>query len=65
MRLYVVRHAQVHIKPHVAPKDWALSQEGIVSTGTMMENEHWPDVSVIYHSPEKKAEQTEKSVLSI
>jgi broad specificity phosphatase PhoE len=60
--LYTVRHAQVQIDPAIPPHEWHLSAEGQASIAELSAKESWEGVSVIWHSPEPKAEQTARVI---
>lgn len=64
-KLYVVRHAQVRRDPKIPVGDWELSDGAAESIRTLVENNSWGDVSHIYHSPEKKCEQTARIIGNI
>ena len=57
-KLYIIRHAQVEIKPEMPPPQWRLSAEGKKSVQPLVSAYGISDISCVYHSPEIKAAQT-------
>lgn len=55
MRLYLVRHAAVAVRPDTPASEWHLSPEGRDAADALAEEPHWQAVSAIYTSPEPKA----------
>ncbi len=62
MRLYLVRHAAVTIRPDRPSRDWHLSPQGRAAALTLAREAYWADVSVIYTSTEPKAIATGQRV---
>jgi len=55
VRLYLVRHAAVTVKPGVPSSDWHLSAEGRAAAGQLAEEAFWSGVRGLHVSPEPKA----------
>lgn len=58
MRLYLVRHAAVTVRPGSAPRHWGLSPEGRAAAQTLAGAPHWAGLAAVYSSPEPKAAGT-------
>ena len=62
MRLYLVRHAAVTVRPEVPPPQWHLSPEGRAAAEALAEEPYWAELAVIYTSPEPKAVGTAQRI---
>jgi broad specificity phosphatase PhoE len=62
VRLYLVRHAAVTVRPEVPAERWHLSPEGRDGASALAEDPSWPDVALIYTSPEPKAVATAQRI---
>jgi len=62
LRLHLVRHAAVTARPGIPPKRWHLSSEGRAGALALSEDPCWPDVTLVYTSPEPKAVATAQRV---
>ena len=67
LKLYVVRHAQVAVQPHVRPEEWQLSEEGIAAAQMLARRSEWADVELaaVYHSPQRKTAQTAAAISGV
>lgn len=61
-KLYVVRHASVHVDFGVPSSEWVISEDGIRATRDLVLTEPWSEVRHIYHSPEPKAAVTARII---
>ena len=64
-KLYVVRHAQVHVDFGVPSSEWVISEDGIRATRDWVLAEPWSEVRHIYHSPEPKAVATARIISNL
>lgn len=64
MRLYLVRHAAVTVRPALPSSQWHLSPEGRAAAEALAENEEWSSIAVVYSSPEPKAIATAQRIAS-
>jgi broad specificity phosphatase PhoE len=55
VRLYLVRHAGVTVRPALPSTDWHLSPEGRAAVDALANAPFWPGVRGIHTSPEPKA----------
>ena len=55
MKLYLVRHAGVAVRPGTPPAQWHLSPEGRAAADTLANELFWPGVRGIHTSAEPKA----------
>ena len=62
MRLYLVRHAAVPVRPGRPPESWHLSPEGRAGASALAEEPCWADVALVYSSPEPKAVATAQRI---
>ena len=62
VRLYLVRHAAVTVRPDLPPSQWHLSPEGRAAAKAMAEESCWAELAVIYASPEPKAVGTAQRI---
>jgi len=53
--LYLVRHAAVTFRPDRPSAHWHLSPEGRAAAESLAEEPYWPQLAVVYTSPEPKA----------
>ena len=58
MRLYVIRHAQVRIRPDLPASQWHLAPEGRAATEALAHRLPAGALRAIHHSPEPKAAET-------
>lgn len=57
-KLFVIRHGSVEKDPALAPELWPLSDLGRAKTEELARQEDWTGVVKLYHSPERKAQET-------
>ncbi|MGI6343949.1 MAG: histidine phosphatase family protein [Bacillota bacterium] len=57
-KVYVVNCSQAASELFLPPDQWRLSQAGILLLMPIVEASLWQNVSVIYHAPEVRAQQT-------
>jgi len=62
MRLYLVRHAAVVVRPAQPSAQWHLSPEGRAAADALADAPFWPSVSGIYASTEPKATGTAQRI---
>jgi broad specificity phosphatase PhoE len=62
VRLYLVRHAAVTVRPDVPGPYWHLSPEGRDGASALAEDPCWPHVAIICSSPEPKAVATAQRI---
>ncbi len=62
MRLYLVRHSGVTVRPGRPGAEWHLSQEGRAAADALANQQHWADLPVIHTSPEPKASSTAQRI---
>jgi broad specificity phosphatase PhoE len=55
VRLYLVRHAAVTVRPTKPSAQWHLSAEGRAAAEALAEDDQWASVAVVYCSTEPKA----------
>ena len=55
MRLSLVRHAAVTVRPGSLPQHWRLSPEGRAAGEALASAPHWAGLATVYTSPEPKA----------
>ncbi|MCH7811727.1 MAG: histidine phosphatase family protein [Chloroflexi bacterium] len=55
MRLSLVRHAAVTVRPGSLPQHWRLSPEGRAAAEALAGAPHWAGLTTVYTSPEPKA----------
>lgn len=55
MKLYLVRHAGVTVRPALRSADWHLSPEGRAAADALADEPFWPGARGIHTSPEPKA----------
>jgi len=55
MKLYLIRHASVVVRPGLPPAQWHLSPEGRSAAGALADEPFWPGVRGIHASSEPKA----------
>ena len=58
MRLYLVRHSGVTVRPERPGAEWHLSQEGRAAADALADEQHWTELDAIHTSPEPKASST-------
>ena len=58
MRLHLVRHAAVTVRPNAPGPQWHLSPEGRAAAETLGEEPHWAELRGLHTSPEPKAVAT-------
>ncbi len=62
MRLYLVRHSGVTVRPERPGAEWHLSQEGRAAADALADDLHWADLPAIHTSPEPKASSTAQRI---
>ncbi|MCH8025592.1 MAG: histidine phosphatase family protein [Chloroflexi bacterium] len=62
MRLYLVRHAGVTVRPERPGAEWHLSQEGRAAADAVADEQHWAELDAIHTSPEPKASSTAQRI---
>ena len=62
MRLYLVRHAAVAVRPDAPAAQWRLSPEGRAGAEALGAERFWADVASIATSPEPKAVATAQRI---
>ncbi len=62
MRLYLVRHSDVTVRPERPGAEWHLSQEGRAAADALADEQHWADLPAIHTSPEPKASSTAQRI---
>ena len=62
MRLYLVRHAAVTVRPDVPAEQWHLSPEGRAGAIALADDPCWPNAALVYTSPEPKAVATAQRI---
>ena len=62
MLLYLVRHAAVTFRPDRPSAHWHLSPEGRAAAESLAEEPYWPQLAVVYTSPEPKAVATAQRI---
>lgn len=62
MRLYLVRHAEVVVRPSLPASQWLLSATGVAAAGALAAKEWWAELDGLYASPEPKALGTAEPV---
>lgn len=55
MRLYLVRHAAVTVRPELPSAQWHLSPEGRAAAEALAEAEYFASLATVYSSPKPKA----------
>jgi broad specificity phosphatase PhoE len=58
LRLYLVRHAAVTVRPDLPGRQWHLSPEGRAAAGALANEPYWAEVCALHTSPEPKAVAT-------
>ena len=58
MRLYLVRHAAVTVRPDLPGPQWHLSPEGRAAAGALAGEPYWAQLRALHTSPEPKAVAT-------
>ena len=64
MRLYLIRHAAVTVRPDRPGPQWHLSPEGRAAAETLAEEPYWADLRLMYTSTEPKAVGTAQRISS-
>ena len=62
MRLYLVRHAAVSVRPETPSRHWHLSPEGRAAAEALAREPYWPSIAIIYTSAEPKAVATAQRI---
>ncbi|MCH7488169.1 MAG: histidine phosphatase family protein [Chloroflexi bacterium] len=62
MRLYLVRHSGVTVRPERPGAEWHLSQEGRAAADALADAAHWAELPAIHTSPEPKASSTAQRI---
>lgn len=62
MRLFLVRHADVTVRPEVPSPRWHLSPEGRAATESLAGEPYWGSVRGLHTSPEPKAVGTAQRI---
>ena len=62
MRLYLVRHAGVTVRPNQPSFHWHLSPEGRAAAEALAGEPSWADLRALYTSPEPKAAGTAQRI---
>ena len=62
MRLYLVRHSCVTVRPERPGAEWHLSQEGRAAADALADAAHWTELDAIHTSPEPKASSTAQRI---
>lgn len=62
MRLFLVRHAAVSVRPEQPAAQWHLSPEGRTEAEALAAAEHWSSIATVYSSPEPKAMATAQRI---
>lgn len=62
MRLHLVRHAAVTVRPNAAGPQWHLSPEGRAAAEALAEEPYWAELRGIHTSPEPKAVATAQRI---
>ncbi len=62
MRLYLVRHSDVTVRPERPGAEWHLSQDGRAAADALADDPHWAGLVSIYTSPEPKASSTAQRI---
>lgn len=62
MRLYLVRHAAVTVRPEQQPSQWRLSPEGRAATDALAGEPYWAGLRGLHTSPEPKAAATAQRI---
>ena len=65
MKLHIVRHAQVLIRPEVPPEEWHLSPVGLDSARRLAAEGDWRGVTRIWHSPQPKTAETAQAIAQV
>ena len=62
MRLHLVRHAAVTVRPDRSASQWYLSAEGRAAAEALAEEPHWANLRGLHTSPEPKATATAQRI---
>ncbi|MEX2158809.1 MAG: histidine phosphatase family protein [Dehalococcoidia bacterium] len=62
MRLYLVRHAAVVVRPETSSRHWHLSPEGRAAAEALAREPYWPSIALVYSSAEVKAIATAQRI---
>ena len=62
MRLYLVRHAAVTVRPEQLPEQWHLSAAGRAGAEALAEQSIWEGLAATHTSPEPKAVATAQRI---
>jgi broad specificity phosphatase PhoE len=62
VKLYLVRHSAVTLRPDVPSAQWHLSPEGRAGADSLADEPFWPEVRAVYASTEPKAEATAQRI---
>lgn len=62
MKVYLVRHGAVTVRPDLPPAQWHLSPEGRAAVDALADEPFWPQVRGIHTSAEPKAEATAQRI---
>jgi len=62
MRIYLVRHAAVTVRPGQPIAQWHLSPEGRDAALALGDEQYWSNLSVVHTSPEPKAVATAQRI---
>lgn len=62
MRLYLIRHGAVTVRPDRPGVGWHLSAEGRAKVETLAEQDHWAGLDGLFTSPEPKAAATAQRI---
>ena len=62
MRLLLVRHAAVTVRPSAPGPQWHLSPEGRAAAGALADEPYWAELRGIHTSPEPKAVATAQRI---
>ncbi|MCH8993800.1 MAG: histidine phosphatase family protein [Chloroflexi bacterium] len=62
MRLHLVRHAAVTVRPNAPGPQWRLSPDGRAAAEALAEEKYWAELHGIHTSPEPKAVATAQRI---
>ena len=62
MRLYLVRHSGVTVRPERPGAEWHLSREGRAAADALANEQRWAELDALHTSPEPKATSTAQRI---
>ena len=62
MRLYLVRHSGVTVRPERPGAEWHLSQAGRAAADALADEQYWTELDALHTSPEPKASSTAQRI---